>query len=78
MWLQDFHAYDPVKKTWEDLSYPLAGTPPINRSNHGFAALDGKLYVFGGSGLLPADTTLSNGQEPRRARMNNSGMHSYM
>ena len=37
--------------SWTDLSVPLSGTPPDNRSLHGFASAGGGLYVHGGLGL---------------------------
>ena len=40
--------YEPINKTWIDLSDPASGIPPSPRASHGFTAVDGLLYVHGG------------------------------
>ena len=46
--LNDLYAYDPVARSWTNLSVPAAGVPPSRRDSHGFAAAGGLLYVHGG------------------------------
>jgi hypothetical protein len=46
--LNDLHMYDPIAKSWTDLSVPLSGTPASLRDSHGFTSAGGKLYVHGG------------------------------
>jgi hypothetical protein len=36
--------------TWTDLTSSIQGVPPAPRDGHGFAALEGKVYIFGGKG----------------------------
>ena len=40
--------YDVTNSSWIDLTAPDFGILPSPRNAHGFAALDGKLYVIGG------------------------------
>ena len=42
------HLYDPANMSWTDLSVPASGQPPSPRWGHGFAPLNGKVYLFGG------------------------------
>ena len=48
--LNDLHVYDPGSMGWTDLSTPVSGTAPAPRNALGFAAIEDRLYVFGGSG----------------------------
>jgi hypothetical protein len=41
--------YDPVERSWTDLSTSDSGTPPTARIFQAFTAADGKLYVMGGA-----------------------------
>lgn len=45
----DLHEYNIALRVWRDLSDLNGGSPPADRSNFGFAATNGKLYVFGGA-----------------------------
>eukprot|EP00286_Rhodomonas_abbreviata_P027873 CAMPEP_0181303152 /NCGR_PEP_ID=MMETSP1101-20121128/8394_1 /TAXON_ID=46948 /ORGANISM="Rhodomonas abbreviata, Strain Caron Lab Isolate" /LENGTH=1307 /DNA_ID=CAMNT_0023408683 /DNA_START=219 /DNA_END=4139 /DNA_ORIENTATION=+ len=47
-YLDDLHVYNITNATWTELSTPTSGTPPSGRREHGFAAIDGKLYVYAG------------------------------
>jgi hypothetical protein len=47
--LDDLHFYNPTNRTWTDLSgESVSGQVPAARSEHGFTAVRGQLYVFGG------------------------------
>jgi hypothetical protein len=46
----DLHLYDPASVTWFNLSSHARGSPPCERTEHGFAWVGGKLYVHGGRG----------------------------
>ena len=46
--LSDLHAYDPLAKSWTDLSAAASGTPPSAREAQGFASDGRSLYVHGG------------------------------
>lgn len=49
MLLDDLLAYNPASAAWTNLSIPVGGSePPTPRSQHGFAADGGLLYVFAG------------------------------
>ena len=45
----DLLQFDPATMTWVDLTSSIRGTPPAPRDCHGFAALDGKVYIYGGN-----------------------------
>jgi hypothetical protein len=45
--IADLHAFDPARREWTDLSGAGGAVPPA-RAFHGFTALAGHLYVFGG------------------------------
>lgn len=48
--LNDLHVYDPAEGgRWTDISVPTFGSPPTARYGHTAVAIDGKMYVFGGS-----------------------------
>ena len=40
--------FDPLTASWTDLTGQVRGSPPVARYDHGFAAVDGVLYLFGG------------------------------
>lgn len=44
----DLHVFDPVEKTWTELTESMTGTPPARRHAMGMVASGGLLYVFGG------------------------------
>ena len=46
--LNDLYVYDPVAKSWEDISVPLSGRVPGRRDTFGFVNCDGLLYAHGG------------------------------
>jgi hypothetical protein len=48
--LGDLLVLDPVALVWTNLSGLASGPAPARRCGHGFAAMDGKLYAFGGQG----------------------------
>ena len=52
--------------SWTDLSVPEAGSPPTNRSNHGFTSSGGKLYVHAGYGLFGEDAADGSGTDVPR------------
>ena len=62
--------YDTSTQTWTDLTSATSGIPPTARQSHGFAALDGKLYVFGG-----LDESGSPVQLPRVKRISDPHTH---
>lgn len=45
----DLVQFDPAAMTWTELTGSIQGAPPAPRDSHGFAALDGKVYIFGGN-----------------------------
>lgn len=49
MGLNDLYRLDPSTLTWTELTQTVQGTPPKPRGGHGFTALNGRLYVFGGT-----------------------------
>lgn len=49
--LGDLHVLDPATMTWSAL-HAMGGTEPLPRSLHGFAALGGKLFVYGGADAI--------------------------
>ncbi len=40
--------YDPPAEAWRELTAAVSGALPLTRHDHGFTALGGRLYVFGG------------------------------
>ena len=46
--LGDFYCLDLSANIWTNLTLSAQGIPPSSRAGHGFAASDGKLFVFGG------------------------------
>ena len=46
--INDIHVFEVDNATWTDLTHTIVGTPPSKRFTHGFAAVGGQLYVFGG------------------------------
>ena len=46
-YLNDLHIFDTRLESWKELA-PLGPIPP-QRTESGFAALDGALYLFGGA-----------------------------
>jgi hypothetical protein len=46
----DLVQFDTATMTWTDLSRSIQGASPAPRDGHGFAALDGKVYIFAGNG----------------------------
>ncbi len=67
IYLDDLFALDPATLVWEDLTAVMAGPRPSARANHGFAAAEGRLYVYGGqraSGILLDGDSLSQGEAP--------------
>jgi hypothetical protein len=46
--LDDFFAFDPINKTWKNLSGLVSGVLPGPRHSFGFASAGGKIFVFGG------------------------------
>ena len=72
--LGDLHAYDPVARSWTDLSTPAAGFPPVRRDSHGFAAARGLLYVHAGQNQNGAGARgVGRGRWGRRRSLANCG-----
>ena len=46
--MNDLHVYDPVGKSWSNISVPKSGTVPIPRDSFGLVSTGDKLYVHGG------------------------------
>ena len=42
--------FNPSTMTWASLTSSIQGAAPCPRDSHGFASLEGKVYVFGGNG----------------------------
>ena len=58
-YLNDLHVYDPIARSWTEITAIISGTAPTARWRHGFSAADGKLFVHGGFGL-DSSGSLSN------------------
>ena len=46
----DLNVYNPDSMSWTSVASVLSGTSPLPTFGHGFASVQGKLYVHGGSG----------------------------
>ncbi len=46
----DLVQFDPSAMAWTSLTSSILGVAPCPRDSHGFAALDDKVYIFGGNG----------------------------
>ena len=55
----DLLAYDISRAIWTDLTSPPTGTPPSARQAHGFAAVNGQLFVHAGTDASGANVTIS-------------------
>ena len=49
--LNDLHVYDKMSEKWTDATNLVQGQPPPPRYGLGFAAVAGKLFVFGGTSI---------------------------
>jgi N-acetylneuraminic acid mutarotase len=47
--LNDLHVYDPVARSWTNLSWPLFGSAPGARYHHATFAAYGKVWIYGGN-----------------------------
>ena len=48
----DLWTFNPKTSTWTEITNSIQGTLPSERDRFGFTAIEGKLFIFGGSGGL--------------------------
>ena len=77
--LGDLHVFDLAALAWTDLTEAAGGARPSPRAGHGFAAANGKLYVFGGyDGTWVSGAGGRDAPCPSLGRRGLTGAHSHV